>query len=427
VNNGFEEEAGFLSKPEVNKIGTKYEVSWGDGVLVSLNRVYTHRDQQVDAEIVIEDFNELGGSRLLGPQRVTLTRGMSGVQRDLKDTSNREDWKQRLLQMSALVLDDLREGEPIIDLNDRSAPETPPERVTGLCYDGTPTLIYGEGGIGKSLWGLTMGMSVHNGKGIGGLFEVIKGNVLILDYETSWEETWRRSRDIIRGSDTDLRLVKYRYCSEPLFNDVDSLRQQIAEENIEFLIIDSAGPACGGEPENANATLQFFQALRALSNTEKPLTSVTLAHVAKSTSGQSVKNPFGSVYWVNMPRNTFELKKAQVQGESYIDTALHHRKTNVGKLREPLAARMSWTGDGLNIRTIPINSRSPLSADLSYVKRANLLYKDEDGKDNSYTETGLTTLEIANLLDLENTQSLGTSLSRSSDFYSENGKWFPSF
>ena len=421
---------GGSAKPQIEKVGTKYLIGWPDGCQVTIDRIYPHKNMHVDCEVTVEDFAEIGGTFLLGPQRMTLTRSPKSVLDDLSRVSNREDWKQKFLQVTKLVLDDIRRGEPIINLNERTSPEQPPEMVSSICYEGTPTVIYGEGGIGKSMIGLTIATAVHNGMEVENGFQVMQGNAMVLDYETSWEETYRRSRDIIKGFDTNLNHVYYRYCSQPLYQDVESLRNQIAELDIRFLLIDSAGPACGGEPENASATLQYFQALRALTDSDVPLTTLTLAHVTKNNNGSTPRNPFGSVYWVNMPRNTFELRKGQQPEENYIEIALHHRKTNVGRLRQPMSFRLTWSAGQMLVKSIDMQNSS-LSKTNSIPKQAqDLLSKPEHRE-------GLTTSEICRELgfvietdlyeedgepifdiDREKSRTLQASLSRSNLFYS---------
>ena len=91
-------------------------------------------------------------------------------------------------------------------------------------------------------------------------------------------------------------MVFYRFQSGPLWDDVELLSEAVARLNIGTVLIDSAGPACGGEPESAAATLKFFQALRALSPHDRPLQSIILAHVTHAVrAGQAKSSPFGSV------------------------------------------------------------------------------------------------------------------------------------
>ncbi len=421
---------GGLSTPEIIKVGTRYEVIWGDidapDMKWTLDRVETSRGGDPNCEIQIEDFMNFGGAYLLSPMKWTLNRSPRSIITELGDVSERskEEWKQRFLQVAKMVLEIERAGEPVLDLNDRTSPEQPPEMVTGLCYQGTPSLIFGDGGIGKSLIGLTIATGVHNGHGVENSFGVIQGNALILDYETSWEETYRRSRDIVNGLGNGSRMVYYRYCSAPLYQDVESLKNQIADLDIKFLLIDSAGPACGGEPENANSTLKFFNALRSLTDSEQPLTTLTLAHVTKVGSNG---NPFGSVYWTNMPRNTFELKKAPNTDGNYMEIALHHRKTNVGKLLDPKAFRVTYEPSLISVENIDIK-KSSLSRGESIPKQVINLYTGGAEPDIAAIleqNGGLTTKEIGEAIHYDKLDSLQTSLSRHDDFKSftdENGQ-----
>ena len=146
---------GGLSTPEIIKVGTRYEVIWGDidspDMKWTLDRVETSRGGDPSCEIQIEDFMNFGGAYLLSPMKWTLNRSPRSIITELSDVSERpkEEWKQRFLQVAKMVLEIERAGEPVLDLNDRTSPEQPPEMVTGLCYQGTPSLIFGDGGIGK--------------------------------------------------------------------------------------------------------------------------------------------------------------------------------------------------------------------------------------------------------------------------------------
>lgn len=110
-------------------------------------------------------------------------------------------------------------------------------------------------------------------------------------------------------------------------------------------MVDSAGPACGGDPESAASVINYFTALRSLR-----LTSLTVAHRSKSGS----VGPFGSVYWVNYPRATFELKKAEPSDKAIMDVAMIHRKVNEGSLLEPMAFRFNFQPGVVTVKEQPM-------------------------------------------------------------------------
>ena len=118
------------------------------------------------------------------------------------------------------------------------------------------------------------------------------------------------------------------------------------------------------------------------------------------------------VYWQNIPRNTFELQSAQTTNANYSDYALHHRKSNLGPLRDPIGIRLTWdrgcTIEGLNIR-----ENAQLAAGLPYAERA-LMAIEQHGPQSSET--------LADLMDAT-MKVITATLSRDDRFTSVNGKW----
>tara|TARA_R110002020_G_scaffold77761_7_gene196239 strand:- start:10477 stop:11721 length:1245 start_codon:yes stop_codon:yes gene_type:complete len=402
-----------LEVPKVEVEGLGYLITWDDGVQMLMERLYDHSDYHIDAELTVSDTHQLN-PHLLGPVRTSITKTFRTVVSDLDDVAQGRNWKGRLKQASYYVLQEHRKGQPVVKLSDMEAPERPPERITGIAFEGMPTLIFGDGGMGKSTLAVAMLTMVQAGVPVGDSFKVVQGNCLVLDYEASWEETWRRNADVIRGSNLPKEsMVHYRFCSAPLATEVNDLRHVIRDLNISVVLVDSAGPACGGEPENAQNTLQYFAALRSLSDFDRPVTTITLAHVSKGQGGRN--GPFGSVYWTNLPRNTFELKKSQKRGSDYIDLALHHRKTNIGQLREPLGLRMTWE-NGITLEPLDIKAHAGLGNG-GYGERAELALRNPANID------GLTLEELAEEMGVENEKSLSATLSRDGRFKSDNGYW----
>ena len=407
-----------LTVPEITKIGDDlYELEWEEGIHVKINQFYAHRDKNLDAEITIQDFYE-SNPHILGPQRFSLTKSPRALLNDLKEESNREDWSKRMKQISYLVLQDYRKGQPIMSLGEQSRPTAPRHRLSPIAYEGEATLVYGTGGIGKSMLVLYFAHLIHNGMGdIAGLESVVQGNVLYIDYETNWQTNWLRSYDVLRGlglpsesqDDRAKHMVKYWYGRHALVNHVQELQEQITRENIEVVIVDSAGPACGGTPEDANSALSYFSALRAIAPVNKPLTTITIGHVAKGFQGAQ-SGPFGSVYWVNYPRSTWELRKSQKEDSPTIDLTLWHRKTNLGMLHSAMGFGMDFK-DGLKVTARTAKERTGglvaqvTSALSDYKESGHSLYRD-----------GMTTDDILDDLKIgvDKRGSLSTTLSRDS-------------
>ena len=91
------------------------------------------------------------------------------------------------------------------------------------------------------------------------------GNILMLDYESDADEHQARVRAISKGLGIDVPSnIYYRYCYQSIAADIEQVQRHVLDKDIDLVIVDSASPACGGEPESAEATTKCFSALRSL-------------------------------------------------------------------------------------------------------------------------------------------------------------------
>tara|TARA_R100000306_G_scaffold59910_1_gene59402 strand:+ start:354 stop:1289 length:936 start_codon:yes stop_codon:yes gene_type:complete len=244
-----------------------------------------------------------------------------------------------------MTLDHWRLGEPVVNLGTVTPSVEPTYRLKPFLLENEATLIYGDGGIGKSYVAAYLASQVDQGVKLG-VYEPIQGRVLYLDYETNSEIAARRFQALAKGFGVGVNSnVLYRFCFQPLAMDIAEVQKIVAEQGIECIIVDSAGPACGGDPESASSAINYFTALRSLRRT-----SLTIAHRSKSGS----VGPFGSVYWVNYPRATYELKKVQETGENAMHVAMIHRKVNEGQLQGPVAFRFTFHKGAVTVAEEPI-------------------------------------------------------------------------
>ena len=418
---------GQLTVPTLEALGTTYIVRWDEGVVIRLDRLYQHKDYQVDAEVTISDEVELS-PHLLGPLRTSITKTWRSVIADLSQVSERDDWRQRLTQATVLVLERFRAGVPIVALGAMEPPPPIDQILTGVVWNSLPTLVYGDGGIGKSQMALAWASAIHTGTEMAGL-KTTQQNALFLDWETSDRMTYHRNAGLLQAAGVEsgpwpdserpesgrTGMVWYRFMSGPIWDSVEFLKSEVARLGIKLVVVDSAGPACGGEPESAAATLKFFDSLRDMSDPNDPVSSIILAHVTHEARKGGKSSPFGSVFWSNLPRNTFSLEVSRGQGANNTssDYALHHRKSNVGNLNDPIGMRLSWGDNGCAIEPLDVRSHSKLRATLSLVERVGIAISEHGA---------MSTGDLADLLDAPN-RSLSATLSGDDRFVSQNGKW----
>ena len=111
-------------------------------------------------------------------------------------------------------------------------------------------MIFGDGGVGKSMVALWLSTMVT--EGMQEPFECNPGNVLYLDWEMEAEETQGRLGRIAEGMGlpTPPR-VFYRRCAGRLVDDVEWLAETVQSKGIDLVVVDSAVPSVRRKPERA--------------------------------------------------------------------------------------------------------------------------------------------------------------------------------
>jgi energy-coupling factor transporter ATP-binding protein EcfA2 len=357
-----------MSDPVLTSGGGIYTLTWHEEqVLIKMDRLREDSRHTVSAELIVKTTVP-GTPQHLHQARLNLvsTQSRHTVARYLSQRLSELDWDAMIESACARVLSRYREGEPVVPISAIPVPESMEYRLDPILPDNESTLIYGEGGIGKSLIAAMFATLIQESIPDFGLSPE-PGKVLYLDYETSSVGAARRFDSIHKGWDLDHRSeVLYRFCFQPLASEVMEIARIVAENGVVLVIIDSAGPACGGEPETASAAIGYFTALRSLR-----IASLTIAHKSKTTGGSG---PFGSVYWTNYPRSVYEIKKSQTEGANQIHVGLFHKKVNDGALQKPRGFKLTFfpEDDAITMAKEDLRDVSELVKELSISDRIEL-------------------------------------------------------
>ena len=97
---------------------------------------------------------------------------------------------------AVLVLRRYRDGEPLRVLNITTPVEELSYQLNPLVFNRKTTILYGDGGLGKSSLALLCGMLVSAGESVACL-SAVRGRALFLDYEDSWDVHVRRMQAIV--------------------------------------------------------------------------------------------------------------------------------------------------------------------------------------------------------------------------------------
>jgi hypothetical protein len=192
--------------------------------------------------------------------------------------------------------------------------------------------------------------------------------VLYLDYESCVEEHQDRLAGLLAGLGLrDAPPILYRQMIRPLSDDAAILRAEISQHQIGFVIVDSLGPACGPEPEGADAAVRTFTALRSFGAVSR----LVVAHVSKAGADQRTgpARPFGSVFVQNLARNVWEVRQADDSGDDALVLGYYHRKFNSGRKLPPFGLSIEIDAAATTLHGHDVGQQPDLLA------RASLTYQ----------------------------------------------------
>ena len=288
----------------------------------------------------------------------------------LTDLYQSVTWTTIIDKTAELVIEKHRQGEAVIQLKDLPPKENLSYRVAPLLLENQVSLIYSEGGKGKSLVSQYLACLVSEGV-LAGSLEPEPGPTLICDYETDADTVARNLSMIHKGLGIeDGSSIFYRRMGQPLVSEIESIQAQVLEKGIQFVIVDSAAPAVGnGGAQGDEPVLKYFAALRNLH-----VTSLTIAHKAKNADN----GPFGSVFWTNISRNVYRL-----QSESETPTRLHlglfNEKSN-DKKRPPFGLCVDFEDDRIHFTEENPKARPEMQEHLSLADQIDAMLKEGNGK-----------------------------------------------
>lgn len=222
-----------------------------------------------------------------------------------------------------------REGEPPVVLADVEWKTQPGYMVEPFITRHGSTILFGDGGVSKSMHALAFLVSVATGRNIIPNSTVHEtGNCLYLDWEADDETHAQRLEAICAGADIDIpRNIIYMRRAASLSESVREIRKVIALQEIKHVVVDSIGAAAGGDPEKAETVIRAFMAMRSLG-----VPVLALHHVTKDSRDKT--KPFGSVFGPNLARLTWRVDRDQEEGESSVRVRFTNYKSNFGRIEQ---------------------------------------------------------------------------------------------
>jgi hypothetical protein len=321
-------------------------------LLVELERFLEGREGGLSCEVLVS----VGGIRLYrGRLNLLSAQSKGSLARALAARMANEDWAGMLEAIADESIERWRRGEPLINLDDVEPQQGFNWLVEPFLEVGQPTVLFSDGGEGKSTLALAIAISIASGHSICGL-PYTCGPVLYLDWEDR-PETLRIRRDaILRGHGVKLEHpIYYKRMTASLPNAAKEIAKVVKERQIVKICVDSLGMARGGDPNDAAETIPLFTAMRSINTS--PL---GLDHVSKAGAEAENPNPYGSIYTRDIVRQLWFLKRVQEPGATVATLLLKSRKVNhMGRL-ENLAFRLYYENKDSalqNLRFEPVEPR----------------------------------------------------------------------
>ena len=278
-----------MPDPVLSPIGESLWVIWRDRAALEFSRVSEHRDS-LSAEVTVSN----AAGTVLHWARVNLasTQGRAALVRALEEAEPTDDWRPIVERSCRMVAAHVRTGDPAVPL----VAEAPKTDLRWAVRDWIPagqiTVLFGDGGAGKSFFALTLALSGLLGRPVTARWSMMSlRRVLYLDWEADTGEQqvrlWRLTAGL--GSQPQDGAILHRTMRRPLRDEIAAVRDEAARGGVDFVICDSLAPASGPEPEHADAALSTLLALRSLA-----VTVLCIAHVSKAQAdSKAPARPYG--------------------------------------------------------------------------------------------------------------------------------------
>jgi KaiC/GvpD/RAD55 family RecA-like ATPase len=278
------------------------------------------------------------------------TTARTGLAKTLAHRSKADeiDWFDLLETFCRGVLSAEREGDPISLVGALPIPVGETYRLHPLLPEGQVTILYGDGGTGKSTLAAAIAASVETGVTIVDNWTPRRAAVLYLDWEAGKASINRRVRGVAMGAGIpSVVQIRHADCRRrgPIAGFAEDVARYIDREEIGLIIVDSIGMASGTSNEGSDANesaIRLFSAFGFLGTT-----ILAIDHISKAAAEDSGKpaRPYGSIYKGLLARATYELRRS-TSGDGRSLLGVFNTKANDGPLLAPMTFSVIHGDDG---------------------------------------------------------------------------------
>jgi len=240
---------------------------------------------------------------------------------------------------------------------DMPPPEPRRYLVEGIVPEAYPTMIYGDGGVAKSMLALSLGLGVASGAGTWLGLSIEEGGVLYLDFELDAAEQNRRVTRLANSEGLGKPPKRLRYMSAVGVRARDAFEDALVEceeHSIRLIIVDSLGPALEGDAEASRDVIAFYNEVVGPFRTAG-VAPLVIDHQSKMQAGERYQNKraFGSVFKSNLARSVLQVE-ATDRSDGELTVRIRQNKHNFGALLKPFGARLSFTEEMVRVEAVEL-------------------------------------------------------------------------
>lgn len=312
----------------------------GESVVLRVSRVRQEKGGTLRAELHLQEITPDGVAyNVASPTSFILTSalGKSQAAKAMARAYGGMNWEDAIESVAMRVITDSRAGAPVIRAADvRGATQPPGYLVSPFLPAREATILYGDGGSGKSLMAQALATAVATGTRLPGCSAPEAAPVLYLDWEHHAPDAvarrfhWIAGGLGLSGTPENIHLMMMQ---APIVDDLERVRQAVDSTRAGLVVMDSLGWAADDDINEARTAIRMMNAIRSL-----PATVLCVAHVSKADRRdlRSRRSIIGSGFFDFGSRSQFEVRVKRDHWGLVI--TLHHRKESEGALRtEPMA------------------------------------------------------------------------------------------
>lgn len=353
------------AEPELRREGFDLTLTWPDGLAMELGAIRDSRDG-VRGELTVRHW----GRRLAwGSFALASTAARETLRKKLEATIPGRPWGDYLEQAAWQFTQAARQGEPLVTLTGVATSPTR-ELLRHFLYEGEPTLLFGDGDTGKSLFAISVAVAVHSGAALPfGLKPVRPAAAAYLDWETSRDTAETRVGLVAAGLGIDPPPIIYKRMTRPLVDEAAALAAEFARREVGLVVVDSMMFAVAGGDGAAfhEPITGFYNALRLFA----PAASLVISHVTGADArGGGPARPFGGAFAFNGPRLIWEAKRDQDVTDATAIAFTCRKANNLARRPDPFGLRFEPAESTITIYPLDLAEASP-----SVVAGAGLSYR----------------------------------------------------